>query len=245
MSSSWIRHIRNSRLRLVGGCDLIWHGVHIISLYVVWLIAICSLFFDQTYVCVANSRDIDTSSLLIPPGTIIRILICKNVHLQSHPWILEPVFEVGDDDVPKAARNSSNDHVDRIIDQRDHDNPQTSEHLWSPRLCRTTSSRTRMPNTTARPRRQTVYGHLQQAQFWQSFSSQHHCPQYHHPQHAHHPQSLAAPMAAHGRTPSMVISPRSVGGVIVPRPESSENWLNTRPGLSGPPLLSRVVRVCP
>ena len=167
------------------------------------------------------------------------IRMSRLYHLQSHPWILEPVFEVGDDDVPKAARNSSNDHVDRIIDQRDHDNPQTSEHLWSPRLCRTTSSHTRMPNTTARPRRQTVYGHLQQAQFWQSFSSQHHCPQYHHPQHAHHPQSLAAPMAAHGRTPSMVISPRSVGGVIVPRPESSENWLNTRPGLSGPYVCRR------
>ena len=45
--------------------------------------------------------------------------------------------------------------------------------------------------------------------------SQHHYPQY------HHPQSLAAPIAAHGHTPSTVSSFRSVGGVIVPRPEDS------------------------
>ena len=66
----------------------------------------------------------------------------------------------------------------------------------------------------------------QRAQFWQSFSSQHHCPQY------HHPQSLAAPMAAHGRTPSMVISPRSVGGVIVPKPEDPPDPSLARIGLT-------------
>ena len=47
-----------------------------------------------------------------------------------------------------------------------------------------------------------------------------------------HPQSLAAPMAAHGRTPSVVSSPRSVGGVIVPKPEDPPDPSLARIGLT-------------
>ena len=60
-------------------------------------------------------------------------------------------------------------------------------------------------------------------------------------------------MASYGLTPSMVGSPRSVGGVIVPKPEDSPDPSLARIGLTpvqayqGPPLLSRkmVVCVCP
>ena len=72
----------------------------------------------------------------------------------------------------KSSRNPSNDHhsdvdvdgISWIIDQRDHDNPQTSEtKRTSPslvaRLCRTTSSPTRMPNTTPRLTTTETDGH--------------------------------------------------------------------------------------
>ncbi|KAL4061872.1 CNH-domain-containing protein [Scleroderma citrinum] len=76
------------------------------------------------------------------------------------------------------------------------------------------------------------YSHLQQPQLRQSFSSQHHYQPYHHPQHAHHPQTLAAPMSTHGRTPSVVSSPHSVGGVIAPKPEDPPDSSLARTGLT-------------
>ena len=124
------------------------------------------------------------------------------------------------------SSSSSNDHhsdvdVDRIpwiIDQqaRDHDNPQTSEtKRTSPslvaRLCRTTSSPTRMSNTHYRDRRSsqnTYYGHLHCGPVPAVFLVATPLPSIPPSQHAHHPQSLVAPMAAHDRTPSVVSSSR-------------------------------------
>ena len=147
----------------------------------------------------------------------------------------------------QSRRNSSNDnHVDRIswiIDQRDHDNPQTSEtKRTSPslvaRLCRTTSSPTRLPNTIPRSTTMETDGHPRTPMpicSWPSSGS----PSRRNtitfnttPSMCTHPQSLAAPMAAHRRTPSVVSTLCRMGGVIVPKPEGPPEPSLARIGLT-------------